>query len=115
MVKSWIDGKIVYLEMEGEFLADELNDETSKWLETHRDQYIGYLVDISKMTKQTALEQKKAEGYAKKNKSGKLRAVIGKDAATAMLINIYMRFTGAEGIRYFNNKQEAKDWLISQT
>lgn len=45
--------------MEGEFLADALNNETSKWLETHQDQYVGYQVDVSKNTKQTALEHKK--------------------------------------------------------
>ena len=111
MVKSWLEGNMVWVEIEGEFLADELIGETNKWLETHKDDYIGYLVDIRKMTRQTTLEQKKAEEAATKNQSGKPRAVIGKDAATATLVNIYTRFTGAKGMHYFTDVEKAREWL----
>lgn len=111
MIKSWINNNIVWLEVEGEFLADELINETNRWLHTRSNDYIGYLVDIRKMTKQTVAEQKKAEAQAKKNNSGKPRAVLGKDIGMAMLVNIYIRFTGAEGIRYFTNTDEAIKWL----
>ena len=113
MIKSWLDGNMVWIEIEGEFIADELVAETGKWLETHRNEYIGYLVDIRKMTHQSAVEQKKAEEAAKKTNSGKPRAVIGKDPATAALVNIYTRFTGAQGMRYFTDVEKAKDWLRS--
>lgn len=113
MIKSRLDGEIVWLEIEGEFLADEIIAETSKWFQENPRDYVGYIVDIRKMTKQTAIEQKKAEEAAKKNKSGKVRAVLGKDAAMAALVNIYTRFTGAEGVRYFTNEQEARDWVMS--
>jgi hypothetical protein len=111
MIKSWLDANMVWIEIEGEFLADELIGETNRWLTTRKDDYCGYLVDIRKMTRQTAFEQKKAEEAAKKNKSGKPRAIIGKDAATATLVNIYTRFTGAQGLHYFTDVEKAKTWL----
>jgi hypothetical protein len=111
MIKSWLDGNVVWIEIDGEFLADELVRESDKWLSTHKNDYIGYLVDIRKMTRQTAIEQKKAEAAAKKNNSGKPRAIIGKDAATATLVNIYTRFTGAQGVHYFTDVESAKSWL----
>ncbi|MBI9052153.1 MAG: hypothetical protein JEZ00_22245 [Anaerolineaceae bacterium] len=114
MIKSRLEGQVVVLEIEGEFLADELQSETSKWLESCKDEYVGYVVDINKMTKYLAIEQKKAEEYTKKTNSGKPRAVVGKNAATATLINIYMRFTKAEGIKHFSNHEDAKTWLLSQ-
>jgi hypothetical protein len=110
MVKSWLDGDIVWVEINGEFIADEIVAETTKWL-VKPEAYIGYMTDIRQMTKQTVYEQKKAEDQAKKNKSGKPRAVLGKDSATAALVNIYIRFTRAEGIRYFTQVDEAKAWL----
>lgn len=111
MIKSWLDGNMVWVEIDGEFLADELIAETSQWLATRKNDYVGYLVDIRKMTRQTAIEQKKAEAAAKANKSGKPRAIIGKDSATATLVNIYTRFTGAQGVHYFTNVESAKAWL----
>jgi len=114
MIKSWKDGEIVWLEVEGEFLADELAGESKKWYETKKDEYVGYLVDVRKMTKQTALEQKKAEEKAKTEGTGKPRAVLGKDIAMATLVNIYARFTGAEGIKYFTDAENAKSWLLSK-
>jgi hypothetical protein len=111
MIKSWLDGNMVWIEINGEFLADELIGETNKWLATRKNDYVGYLVDIRKMTRQTASEQKKAEAAAKKNQSGKPRAIIGKDAATAALVNIYTRFTGAVGVHYFTDVESAKTWL----
>jgi hypothetical protein len=114
MIKSWKNGEIVYIKIIGEFIADELISETTKWLTTQPDQYVGYVVDLCEMTKQTAVEQKKAEAAAKKNNSGKPRALLGKDAGMAALVNIYQRFTGAQGVRYFTNEQEAKNWIMSQ-
>lgn len=111
MIKSWLDGNMVWIEIEGEFIAEELINETDRWLKTHKNDYIGYLVDIRKMTHQSAVEQKKAEAAAKKNQSGKPRAIIGKDAATAALVNIYTRFTGAQGMHYFTDVGSAKAWL----
>jgi hypothetical protein len=111
MIKSWLDGNMVWIEINGEFLADELIDETNKWLPTRKNEFVGYLVDIRKMTRQTAIEQKKAEAAAKKNQSHKPRAIIGKDAATAALVNIYTRFTGAQGVHYFTDVESAKTWL----
>jgi hypothetical protein len=111
MVKSWLDGNVVWIEIVGEFLADELIGETNQWLATRKNDYVGYLVDIRKMTRQTAIEQKKAEAMAKKNQSHKPRAIIGKDIATATLVNIYTRFTGAQGVHYFTDVESAKAWL----
>lgn len=113
MIKSWKVGEVVYLDIEGEFLADELIAESNKWLVEHQDEYLGYLVDIRKMTKQTAFEQKKAEQATKNNNSGKVRAVLGKDAATATLVNIYTRFTGAKDLHYFTNEEDARNWILS--
>ncbi|MAT43862.1 MAG: hypothetical protein CL609_16125 [Anaerolineaceae bacterium] len=113
MINSWKDGKIVFIKIEGEFIADELIGETTKWLSSHAVEYVGYVIDICGMTKQSAIEQKKAEEAAKKSNSGKPRALVGKDAATAALVNIYKRFTGAKDMRYFTNMQEAKDWVLN--
>jgi hypothetical protein len=114
MIKSWKDGEIVWLEVEGEFLADEIAEESKKWFETKKDEYIGYLVDVRKMTKQSAFEQKKAEERARKEGTGKPRAVLGNDIAMATVVNIYTRFTGAEGIKYFTDEQSAAAWLRSK-
>jgi len=111
MMKSWMDGDIVWIEVEGDFLGDDMIAETSKWIETQKDSYVGYLVDIRKMTKQNAIEQKKAEDYAKSKGTRKPRAVLGKDAATAALVNIYQRFTGAQGLHFFTDADSAKKWL----
>jgi hypothetical protein len=115
MIKSWLDGDMVWIEIVGEFLADELIGETNIWLATRKNDFVGYLVDIRKMTRQTAIEQKKAEAAAKKNQSNKPRAIIGKDAATAALVNIYTRFTGAQGMHYFTDVERAKTWLKTAT
>ena len=47
-MKSWLDGDIVWIEVEGDFLGDDMIAETSKWIETQKDSYVGYLVDIRK-------------------------------------------------------------------
>jgi hypothetical protein len=112
MVTSYLEDKIVVIDMEGEFLASELLSETDKWAK-NEDEYIGYMVDISKVTKHAAMEQRKAEAGARKVESLKPRAVVGKDNASAKLISIYIRFTKAEGMRYFAKRKEAKDWLLS--
>lgn len=111
MIKSWLDEDIVWIEIEGEFLADEMISESKKWYTSQQDKYIGYIVDIRKMTKQSAVEQKKVEDEAKTHKSVKPRAVIGKDIATAAIVNIYQRFTGAQGVHFFTDAEAAKKWL----
>jgi hypothetical protein len=88
MVTSWKEGEIVCIKMEGEFIADELVAETDKWIKTQKDNYVGYLVDIRELKKQSAIEQKKAEEAAKRYNSGKPRALLGKDAAMKTLVNI---------------------------
>ena len=114
MVSSRLDDHIVYIDIEGEFKADELLSETDKWISEHNDEFIGYLVDISKVTKHPAMEQRKAEAGARKVEEHKPRAVVGKDDMSARLISIYVRFTKAERIHYFTNQEEAKAWLLSQ-
>jgi hypothetical protein len=113
MIVSWLDHEIVWLRIEGEFLADELIHETNKWLHNHPNDFLGYIVDVRKMTTRKAAEQQKAEAAAKQNKSGKVRAVLGKDEAFSMAIKIYVRFTGAEGVRYFTDENEAREWIMS--
>jgi hypothetical protein len=111
MIKSWLENEIVWIEIEGEFLASEMISESKKWYESQQDKYIGYIVDIRKMTKNSAVEQKKVEEEAKTHKSVKPRAVLGKDAATAAIVNIYQRFTGAQGVHFFTDAESAKTWL----
>jgi hypothetical protein len=111
MIQSRLDGEIVWIEIEGEFLADEMISESKKWYATQQDKYIGYIVDIRKMTKQNAVEQKKVEEEAKTHKSVKPRAILGKDTATAAIVNIYQRFTGAQGVHFFTDAESAKTWL----
>jgi hypothetical protein len=111
LVNSRLDGDIVWIEIEGEFLADEMISESKKWYASQQDKYIGYIVDIRKMTKQSAVEQKKVEEEAKSHKSVKPRAIIGKDVATAAIVNIYQRFTGAQGVHFFTDEDSAKAWL----
>ena len=113
MIRSWKDGEFVYIKMEGEFIADELVSETQQWIENHKDEYVGYIVDIRDLTKQSALEQKKAEAKAKEIGTKKPRALLGKDPAMGALVNIYKRFTGAQDMRYFTNEDEAKKWVLT--
>ena len=114
IMKSWLSDNIVWIEIEGEFLADELVKESKQWFETRSDDYIGYIVDIRKMTKQSTIEQKKAEEEAKRQGTGKPRAVLGKDGTTAAIINMYTSFTGATRVRYFTDAKSARAWLHSQ-
>ena len=114
MVTSRLVDNIVFIDVEGVFSADELYTETAKWFDTRKDEYVGYVVDLNKMTKHPAMEQRKAEAYAKKVNSNKPRAIVGKDEAMARLINIYMRFTKAERVKYFANHEDAKTWILSQ-
>jgi hypothetical protein len=39
---------------------------------------------------------------------------LGNDIAMATVVNIYTRFTGAEGIKYFTDEQSAAAWLRSK-
>ena len=114
MITSRLEGNIVYIDIDGAFSAEGLYTESKRWLDTHKDDYVGYLVDISKMTEHSPVEQKKAEELTRQLNTGKPRAVVGKDAATSVIINIYMRFTNAQGIKYFSNDADAKKWLLSQ-
>ena len=113
-MRSWLSDNIVWIEINGEFLADELVRESKQWFETRKEDYIGYIVDIRKMTRQSTLEQAKAEVEAKRQGTGKPRAVLGKDKATGAIINTYNSFTGAERLRYFTDVKSAKAWLNSQ-
>ena len=114
-MKSWLSDRIVWIEIDGEFLADELVRESKQWFETRKDDYVGYMVDIRKMTKQSTIEQKKAEFEAKRQGTGKPRAVLGKDGIAGAIINRYTIFTGASRVRYFTDVESAKTWLHSQT
>jgi hypothetical protein len=114
MITSRLDGKIVYIDVDGPFSAEGLYTESKKWLDTHRDEYVGYLVDISKMTEHSAVEKRKAEELTRQLNSGKPRAVFSNDSATSTLLNIYMRFTNAKGIKYFSSIEDAKSWLLAQ-
>ncbi|MBI9052152.1 MAG: STAS/SEC14 domain-containing protein [Anaerolineaceae bacterium] len=112
MVTSRLEGNIVYLEMEGVFNAKELIAETAKWID-REDEFIGYLCDMNKITKHPAMEQRKAEAQARKD-NPKPRALVGSSEALSRFINIYMRFTKAQGTKHFTNYEDAKAWLQSQ-
>jgi hypothetical protein len=114
MITSRLEENVVYIDIDGAFSAEDLYTESKRWLDSHKDDYVGYLVDISKMTDHSAVEQKKAEELTRQLDTGKPRAVVGKDTATSALINIYTRFTKAKGIKYFSNFKEAKNWLLDQ-
>ncbi len=113
MLTSWLDGEIVWLKMDGVFIADELIAETGKWLRERPDDFVGYILDIRAMTERNVLEQEKAEQAARKNQSGKVRAVLGKGAALGILVNLHIRVTRAQGVRYFTNEEDAKAWVMS--
>jgi hypothetical protein len=113
MINSRMENKIVYLEIVGDFSADELYSESKKWFDAHKDDYVGYLLDISKMDKHPALEQRKSEALSKKLSTQKPRAVIGKGETSARFINIYIRFTKAKNLKYFSDVPEAEAWILS--
>jgi hypothetical protein len=108
-----MENKIVYLDIEGAYSADELYAESKKWYDNHEDEYVGYLMDISKMTKHPAIEQRRAEAISKKLTTNKPRAVIGKGEAGARFINIYIRFTKAKDMKYFSKIEDAEEWILS--
>ena len=112
MINSRMENKIVYLDIIGDFSADELYSECKKWFDAHKDDYIGYLMDISKMEKHPALEQRKAEALSKKLNTQRPRAVIGSGEVSARFINIYIRFTKAKDMKYFGNLEEAEKWIL---
>jgi hypothetical protein len=95
-------------------LADELVNESQAVVRDSQRRLIGYIVDIRKMTRQSTIEQIKAEEAAKSQGTGKPRAVLGKDAASGAIINMYTSFTGASRMSYFSDIKSAKAWLYSQ-
>ena len=113
MINSRMENEIVYLEIVGDFSANELYSESKKWFDAHKDEYVGYLLDISKMEKHPALEQRKAEALSKQLNTQRPRAVIGKGEVSGRFINIYIRFTKAKDIKYFNDITEAEEWILS--
>jgi hypothetical protein len=113
MVVSWLDHEIVWLRIEGNLRADEIVNETLKWLNTRPNDYVGYIIDVRKMTGRSPLEEQKMEEAAKRTNSGKVRAVLGKDEAFSMIVKIYIRFTKAEGVRYFTDENVARAWVLS--
>jgi len=64
---------------------------------------------VESVTKQTAIEKKPEEEAKKKEGTGKPRAVLGNDLAMGTIVNIYARFTGAQGIKYFTDVRSALD------
>lgn len=113
MINSRLENKIVYLEINGDFSEDELQAESKKRFDAHKDDDVGYLLDISKMDKHPALEQRKSEALSKKLPTQKLCAVIGKGEASARFINIYIRFAKAKSIKYCSDIQEAEAWTLN--
>ena len=112
MINAQKDGPILYMDIDGEFSAKDIAEEASKWMQEHRD-IVGYIVDITQMTKHPAMEQRKAEANYKKQNPNVLRAIVGKDDAASRFLRIYMRFTKAENMHYFTSKEEAKTWILS--
>ena len=112
MIKSHKEGPIVYMAIEGEFSSAELAKESEKWVDTNTGDLLGFLVDITKLTKHPAMEQKKAEAEFKQKSPDLLRAIVGKDDAAARFIKIYMRFTRADRMKFFTNPEEAKEWML---
>lgn len=113
MIKSHKEGPIVYMEIEGAFSAAELAQESEKWVDTKEGDMVGFLVDITKLTKHPAIEQRKAEAEFKQKSPDLLRAIVGNDDAAARFIKIYMRFTKADRMKFFTNQAEAKEWMLS--
>ena len=113
MINSRLENKIVYLDVIGDFSADELYSECKKWFDSNGDDYVGYLMDISKMEKHPAMEQRKAEALSKQLSTQRPRAVIGKGEISARFINIYIRFTKAKAMKYFSNIEEAENWVLN--
>ena len=114
MVASQLKNNVVYIEIDGEFSGDDITAEMKKWIVDHNSDFIGYILDINKMTSHPALEQRKAEAYTRRQDTQKPRAVIGRGEAGERFINTYIRFTKAEGIKFFYDQGEAESWLQAQ-
>ena len=114
LIASQLKDKVVYPEVDGEFSGDDLFTEMKKWAVEQNSEFDGYLLDINKMTSHPAVEQRKAEAYAKRVFAQKPRAVIGKGEAGERFINTYVRFTKAKGIQFFYDQSEAESWLHAQ-
>lgn len=114
MVTSQLQDRIVILSVEGELSADEVHAELLNWYETKLDDFDGYIIDLNRMTKHPAIEQRKAAAYEKKLPSNKPHAIVGKDEKIARLINIFERFTKASFVKYYTNHEDAKAWILSQ-
>ena len=113
MFTSQLKDRVVWLTVTGEFLADDLMGQVSKWL-PRLNEFDGFITDMRQTEgSPSPAEQKKAEEWRKKNNTGKPNAILGKDNGMSMLVKIYVRFTGAKNARYFTDETEAINWIRS--
>lgn len=112
MVTYKIEDGVLWVVVDGQLNAEELIEAGNKWMQ-EKDDYVGAVTDIRKMTSQPATEQKKVEEWRKEQDTGRPNALLGSSGAMAALANIYIRFTGAKDTRFFSDPEKAKAWAKS--
>jgi hypothetical protein len=112
MVQVKLEGHYLWVIIEGDLVADEAISKINQWV-GRKNEFVGLITDIRKMKESTAVEQKKLEEQRKRNNLGKPNAILGRESAMAIVVDIYIRFTRAEKTRYFTDEKKAKDWLDS--
>lgn len=110
MIKSRLEDRVVWLTVEGDLRADEFIPETDKWL-SRIGEYDGYITDVRKMSKSTAVDKKRIEERRKQNKTGKASAILVKDDFMGTLAKIYINFTKADDTQIFTDPEKAKAWV----
>lgn len=112
MVTIRLENVYLWVIIEGDLIADEVNKEFEKWI-PRKNEFIGLITDTRKMGASSVGEQKKLAEQRRKNNLNKPNAILGKDSAFAALVDIFIRFTRSENTRYFTNPDDAKKWLQS--
>jgi len=111
MIASELKDGIVWLTIEGELEAEEVQREAGKWL-AQKDTFSGFITDLRELIAIPSMEeQKRLEAWREQNKSGKPHAILGRTNAMSVLITIYVRLTKARDTRYFMNPEAAIDWV----
>lgn len=114
MVKTKLEDMVLWITIEGDLKADEVIVEFNKWI-PRKNEFIGLITDVRQMGASSAVDQKKLADQRRKNNLNKPHAILGKDSAFSVLVDIFVRFTRSENTRYFSDPEKAKEWLRSQS
>jgi hypothetical protein len=111
MVTSELKDGIIWLTVEGEMTAQDIIAEADKW-RSRGEEFSGFITDLRQMASLPSQDEQRILGeWRKENDPGKRHAMLGRTNALGVLIQIYVRLTKAEDMRYFMDPEAAIAWV----